>query len=1021
MARQLRPEDYTVGWVCALPVEMAAAQEMLDEEHAGLGHNLLADNDKNLYSLGSIGGHNVAIVCLPAGRIGNNPAAVAATRMQATFKNIQFRLMVGIGGGVPSSEADVRLGDVVVSQPHGNLAGVVQYDMGKTTPGGFERTGSIDAPPEVLLAAVAWVKANNLRGKSKLTEYISKLEGIPKFQRSNAGADVLFEATYDHVAGQTCDRCSPDRQEARQARPIGEEVVVHYGSIASGNQVIRSAAERDKVSVGLGKVLCFEMEAAGLMNSFPCLVIRGVCDYADSHKNKLWQPYAAGTAAAYAKEILLAIPPAEPSKLHTVEGAMREASGNVPKPNYHIPFLMNQHFVGRRKELHILQQRLMVGQDCQALSIVGLGGTGKTQLVLQFAYSVKDKWPEYSIFWVPVLSMESFEQACVSIAKVLGILQGADDKEDIKELVKQRLSSSRAGRWLMVVDNADDPSILFGTTESQGIFDYLPKSESGIILYTTRTMEVAVSLTPYDVLELEAMDRQDAIDFFSKSLIRKELLRDHTARDQLLEELTRLPLAIAQAAAYLNMNRMTIAKYLRLLHNTEQDLIGLLSREFRDNTRYKGSANAVATTWVVSFSQLREHDIFAADLLEFISCIEWKAVPRSLLPNTNSEEEMEKAIGTLCGYSFLVRRDGGTQETQEESEKHTEPDKEEWYDIHRLVHLATRIWVKKNGDASKVVEDAIRHVADVFPFACYGNQTVWRAYLPHALRLLNSGQHCSTDDLSELCLRFGICLREEGRFQEALVWLEKSYQDRDRLSEDDPDRLCSQYHLAVAYTYDRQTRNSIPLLERIVKIREKTSSSEAPSLLESQECLAVAYSFDGQGHKAIALLEDVIEVVEKTLEPENDELLSLQHTLAIAYSSDNQIHKVLPLVEKIVKYRERTLPPEHPERLDSQHTLAESYYLDGQMQRAVSLLEHIMNMKDKTLEPEHPDRMMSQHMLALAYYALGQVDRAVELMKSVVAIEARTLRDGHPSRQASVEVLADMLADLDANEDVVSD
>jgi nucleoside phosphorylase len=146
MRCQLRRNDYTVGWVCALPVELVAAQEMLDEEHPDLEHDS-ADNDENLYALGSIGGHNVAIVCLPAGRIGNNPAAAVATQMRATFKKIRLGLMVGIGGGVPSAEADVRLGDVVVSQPHGTFAGVVQYDAGKTTPSGFERTGSLNSPP----------------------------------------------------------------------------------------------------------------------------------------------------------------------------------------------------------------------------------------------------------------------------------------------------------------------------------------------------------------------------------------------------------------------------------------------------------------------------------------------------------------------------------------------------------------------------------------------------------------------------------------------------------------------------------------------------------------------------------------------------------------------------------------------------------------------------------------------------------------------------------------------------------
>jgi nucleoside phosphorylase len=307
MARRLRHDEYTVGWICALPVELAAAQEMLDEEHHDPKHDP-ADNDDNLYALGSIGGHNVAIVCLPAGRIGNNPAAVVATQLRATFKAIRFGLIVGIGGGVPSAEADIRLGDVVVSQPHQTFGGVVQYDSGKATPSGFARTGSLNSPPQILLSAVAKVRANELRGRSQLPTYVSNLEQIMKFQRAKAGPDVLFEAAYDHEGGPTCNKCKAERQEVRQPRESEEELVVHYGTIASGNQVMRSAAERDKVSAELGGVLCFEMEAAGLMNSFPCLVIRGICDYADSHKNKRWQPYAAGAAAAYAKEVLSMIP-----------------------------------------------------------------------------------------------------------------------------------------------------------------------------------------------------------------------------------------------------------------------------------------------------------------------------------------------------------------------------------------------------------------------------------------------------------------------------------------------------------------------------------------------------------------------------------------------------------------------------------------------------------------------------------------------------------------------------------------
>ncbi|KAI4940878.1 hypothetical protein J4E91_011135 [Alternaria rosae] len=800
MARQLRREDYTVGWVCALPVELAAAQEMLDEEH---DTPRCGAHDTNLYTCGRVGEHNVVIACLPEGQTGTNSAAAVAVQMKSTFLSTRFSLMVGIGGGVPSEEADVRLGDVVVSKPHKTHGGVVQYDLGKATPSGFERTGALNTPPTVLLNAVANVRAKHMRGKGKLLEYLSKLDSLPDFTREAAGPDALYDATYDHVGSATCAKCKTEHTVTR------------------------------------------EMEAAGLMNSFPCLVVRGICDYADSHKNKRWQPYAAAIAAAYAKEVLSAIPPVDVAKSRTAEETMRDAD---VKSTYHIPFLKNRHFVGRRDELAELRQRLLVEQDCRKMSIVGLGGMGKTQVALQFAFEVKKTQPEWSIFWLPAVSMESFEQACAGIVQALHIPQKGKGKDDPKELVKQYLSSSRARRWLLVVDNADDPDILFGTEPSKGIVDYLPESESGVVVYTTRTLEVAVSLTRGDVLELDAMDRGDAIDFLSKSLVRKELLCNQAMTDKLLDELTCLPLAIAQAAAYLNINRTTIAKYVQLLHSTEQDLVSLLSREFRDDTRYKGSANAVATTWVVSFRQIRDHDAAAANLLAFISCVEWKAIPRSLLPGAQSEGEMEEAIGTLCGYSFLVRRNGGNQATSGGSKQGRDVDQateaEEWYDIHRLVHLATRIWVKNHGNANEVAEDAVRRVADVFPSDDYKNQAMWRGYLPHALRLLSSGQHSIAWEQSKLCLLVGRCLRVDGRIQEAVVWLESSCQQRSQLGEDNPSRLLSQHVLAMVYRADGQVQKAVALQQHVVEVQEKTLAAEHPDRLASQHELARAYQAD---------------------------------------------------------------------------------------------------------------------------------------------------------------------------------
>jgi nucleoside phosphorylase len=281
MTRQLRRDDYTVGWVCALPVELAAAQEMLDEVHKRPQFDAY---ETNMYTYGRVGEHNVVIACLPEGQAGTISAAAVAVQMKIAFTSTRIGLMVGIGGGVPSEETDIRLGDVVVSKPHKVYGGVVQYDSGKATSSGFVRTGSLNTPPAALLNAVANLRANDMRGKGRLTEYLSTFDRLPHFTREAAGPDVLYDATYDHEGGSTCRQCDESHLIARE--PRRQEVVVHYGTIASGNQVMRSATERDKVSAELGGVLCFEMEAAGLLHSFPCLVIRGICDYADSHKNK---------------------------------------------------------------------------------------------------------------------------------------------------------------------------------------------------------------------------------------------------------------------------------------------------------------------------------------------------------------------------------------------------------------------------------------------------------------------------------------------------------------------------------------------------------------------------------------------------------------------------------------------------------------------------------------------------------------------------------------------------------------
>ncbi|KAI4744907.1 hypothetical protein E4T50_04730 [Aureobasidium sp. EXF-12298] len=231
--------------------------------------------------------------------------------MLLDFPGIRFGLLVGIGGGVPSEENDIRLGDIVVSKPQDTIGGVLQLDLGKETNAGFERTGSLNKPPNILLKAIALLEASHaLQGSMDVPRYVSEAyEKFPDYEAKHPGPkqDRLFEAAYDHAPMQapTCKRCDIDRLVDRNARKT-QNPVIHYGLIGSSNQVIKNSHKRDLL--GEQNILCVEMEAAGLMNDFPCLVVRGICDYSDSHKNKRWQPYAALAAAAYAKELLSTIP-----------------------------------------------------------------------------------------------------------------------------------------------------------------------------------------------------------------------------------------------------------------------------------------------------------------------------------------------------------------------------------------------------------------------------------------------------------------------------------------------------------------------------------------------------------------------------------------------------------------------------------------------------------------------------------------------------------------------------------------
>ncbi|KOS36610.1 hypothetical protein ACN38_g12632 [Penicillium nordicum] len=303
-------ERFQIGWICALAIEAAAAKEMLDESFGIL--DAQDPSDSNTYTLGRIGNHHVVIACLPGGQYGTTSATTVANNMVRTFsKSLRIGLMVGVGGGIPSAAHDIRLGDVVISFPEGTSGGVLQYDMGKVgTKGEFHRTGALNSPPKALLTASNLMRAAELTDDPRYPEYLLKAIARTVRTRKNFDRpqqDRLFKLEHVHLTtASTCDGCLAVWEETRSERETSDPQS-HYGIIASGNAVIKDGYTREQLRLNTG-ALCFEMEAAGLMMDFPCIVVRGICDYADTHKNKEWQGYAALAAASYAKELLGYIP-----------------------------------------------------------------------------------------------------------------------------------------------------------------------------------------------------------------------------------------------------------------------------------------------------------------------------------------------------------------------------------------------------------------------------------------------------------------------------------------------------------------------------------------------------------------------------------------------------------------------------------------------------------------------------------------------------------------------------------------
>ncbi|KAI5268806.1 purine and uridine phosphorylase [Aureobasidium subglaciale] len=604
-------EDYQVGWLCALPIEVDLAELMLD----GIHHPVrLPVQDQNIYTFGHIivndqkDFHNVVIARLPAAETGKVAAATVAKDMLRTFTNLRFGLMVGIAGGIWTPENDIRLGDVVVGVRDDNGPGIVQYDHGKyIQEKEFIHRGVLDRAPKMLRTAVSVMKQVR-----KGHEFLKHLE-VDKVTKiaPRPTADTLFAAEYVHTDGlRSCTSCSLDRSVERPERETTAPVV-HYGAIASGDGVVKDALFAKEIQQKHG-VLCFEMEAAGLDN-FPCLVIRGISDYADTHKNDDWHAYAASTAAAYAKQLLTVVP------LTPVTGLPSIAATSVTTPsalrvNQHwiIPRQSSNLFTGREELLRDMKIFLLPTSEAPSRRptyvLYGIGGAGKSETTIKFAEENRNSF--WGIFWINADSRASAEQGFADISSTFG-LSGTDIAS-----VKSWFSGLEES-WLLVLDNCDD--------EALNLSDLCPSGQFGSMIITTRLPDCCDYGKPQNIDEL---GQQPSTELLLKAC---GISPDDAARKDAMEVVDlvgQLAIALVHAGAYIRKGYCTLQRYPAVFQDRHERECAM---EF--NLKQMSSTHgSVYTTFEISAAAIAnsEDGNLALTLLRLLAFLDRKGVPEDL-------------------------------------------------------------------------------------------------------------------------------------------------------------------------------------------------------------------------------------------------------------------------------------------------------------------------------------------------------------------------------------------------------
>ncbi|CAG9977751.1 unnamed protein product [Clonostachys byssicola] len=655
-----------------------------------------------------------------------------------------------------------------------------------------------------------------------------------------------------------------------------------------------------------------------------------------------------------------------------------------------VPYSSNENFIGRIDILRQLESCFDLSNINRTwqprIALYGLGGIGKTQIAIQFTYWLRYHFPDVAVYWVHASNADRFRQSFTLIAQECGI-PGLDDPEnDVLPLLKAWLGKKDNGRWLMVIDNADDEALFTthhqtsasSSRSSGNLGGFIPDCANGNILITTRNKKAGSRLTKgKQLIEIGKMDISDCVN-----LLRLQL--DDSASTEsigrLSEQLEYIPLALVQAAAFIRENAVSIDYYLKLLMERPVDLLG---EEFEAVGRDEESLHAVAATWMISFQQIQQRNPLAGELLSLMSFFDRQEIPRVFLLNYYERRnegkdgalEVTKAIGHLLSFSLI----------REEASQNI--------NIHRLVQITTRKWLSILHHENAYEGEALLTVLNMFPDGRnVENWSTRTAYLAHAQVVRSLTSPIRDREAKRACLvtKIGIFFREEGRWKEA----EEAHKEaamicREIFGEEDRNTLNSMGNLGLIFRSVGRLEEAERLQIKILDLCKRVLGEEDPDTLISTNNLASTFWDQKRFEEAEQLETKVLQL----------------RNLALTLWDLGRLEESEQLQTKVLDLCEKVHGQEHPTTLNSMGNLALIFQQQGRFEKAEQLQIKVLELRKRVLSEEHPDTLNSMSHLAHTWRKMNRSNEAIEIMMECMTLQKKIIGGDHPRTLASIKAI----------------